>query len=100
MAVESAPTSTAVRRSDPERLREASNASMPKTWPAAAPVARESPDTSAGIDSAEAPISENRGEIAEQGLAAYRRLARRRTRRRPRGAVPRARSRHWCTRTS
>ena len=57
MAVESAPTSTDVRRSDPARLRDASSASTPKSRRQRAGRARDKPDTSAGIASAEAPIS-------------------------------------------
>ena len=71
IAVESAATRTEVRRSDAGRLRDASNASTPRSFRSG----REAMDvaaatTKAGIASAEATIRSSVGEVAEQGFSA------------------------------
>ena len=58
IAVESAPTSTDVRRSDPARLRDGEQSLDAEDAPGSCPLQRDdNPDTSAGIASAEAPIN-------------------------------------------
>ena len=57
IAVESAPTSTDVRRSEPRKLRDASNASTPSVRLNSEDVARPAASTKAGIAIAAATIS-------------------------------------------
>src|SRR5580704_2483126 len=57
IAVDNAPTSTDVRRSDPRRLRDASSASTPKTRNIALALKADNAETSDGTANADAPMS-------------------------------------------
>ena len=68
MAVDSAPTRTEVRRSEPARLRVASSPSTPKKRLTSPALAAETPDTSAGSTSAEAAISKTAEAYPNRGF--------------------------------
>ena len=69
IAVESAPTSTDVRRSEPARLREASIVSTPRNLPISVDAMVVNQYTSAGIESAEAAIRNNAERYPNSGLS-------------------------------
>ena len=68
MAVDSAPTSTEVRRSDAERLRDASKPSTPSIFPSGREARRVTASTKAGIAKADATINKSAATYPNKGF--------------------------------
>ena len=100
IAVESAPTSTAVRRSDPARLREASSASTPNKRPRSRPDSTRQSGDQCRDRQRRGADQQDRRKIPEQRLASDGRPLRREPGREPREHAAKPRSRHLCMRTS